>query len=102
MLKRLVLPCLVALLGGTNASAQLVVNGTQTAQQLVQNVLLGGGVTAFNVQYNGVLNPPLPQVGSGSFTANGTNLGLASGVLLSTGTVANAVGPATNFSGDMN
>jgi gliding motility-associated-like protein len=102
MLKRLLLPCLVALLGSANASAQLVVNGTMTAQQLVQNVLLGGGVTAFNVRYNGVLNPPLPQVGSGSFTANGTNLGLASGVLLSTGDIDNAVGPSSNFSGDMN
>ena len=43
-----------------------------------------------------------PQVGSGSFDGSTTNLGLAAGLILSTGEVDNAVGPASEFSGDDN
>lgn len=82
--------------------AQLVVTGTQTPAQLVQDVLLGNGIQVSNVRYNGVLNPPANVVGSGSFTATGSNLGLAAGVILSTGNVTNAAGPASGFSGDAN
>ncbi|MBK7383468.1 MAG: choice-of-anchor L domain-containing protein [Flavobacteriales bacterium] len=83
-------------------NAQLVVNSTQTPLQLVQDVLLGNGVTVSNVRYNGVLNPGTNQVGSGSFTATASNLGLAAGLILSSGTVGNAAGPASDFSGDSN
>lgn len=50
---------------------------------LVQNVLLGTGVTVSNITYNG--NPGAIS----EFTAAGTNLGLASGIVMTTGTTIN-------------
>lgn len=67
--------------------AQLTVNSTPTPQQLVQNVLVGNGVTVSNVQFTGSISA------RGSFTANGTNLGITSGVILSTGNITDAIGP---------
>jgi len=59
-----------------------LVTSSQSASALVQNVLLGSGVTVSNISYNGA------PIAIGSFTANGTNLGLSSGVVLTTGTIA--------------
>jgi len=50
---------------------------------LVQNVLLGNGVTVSNITFNGA------PISIGSFTAAGTNLGLTSGIVMTTGTVLN-------------
>ena len=50
---------------------------------LVQNVLLGSGVTVSNIMYNGSL------AAISEFTAAGTNLGIANGIVLTTGTVSN-------------
>ncbi len=76
-----------------SASAQLVINNTtQTPDQLVRSVLLGSGVSVSNVMFNGVpANTVSNQVGS--FTANGTNLGINRGIILGTGNVQVAVGP---------
>ena len=82
--------------------AQLVIDETMTPAQLVQNVLLGGGVTVSNVRYNGVLNPATPQVGSGSFIGTASNLGLAAGIILSTGEVADAADAVTGFASSTN
>lgn len=101
-MRRILLLALSCVLVSTYVSGQIAVDATMTPAQLVQNVLLGGGVTVSNVKYNGVASPATVQVGSGSFTGVGTNLGLAAGLILSTGEVDNAVGPATNFSGDAN
>jgi gliding motility-associated-like protein len=61
-----------------------------TPQQLVQNVLLGPGVTAFNITYTGA------PVAIGEFSNGATsNLGLANGVLLTSGDIINAPGPNT-------
>ncbi|MCC6911083.1 MAG: choice-of-anchor L domain-containing protein [Flavobacteriales bacterium] len=79
--------------------AQLVVDDTMTPTELLQNVLLGGGVTVANIEFNGVPVPATAQDGSGAFSA-GADLGLGSGVILSTGYVASAVGPEDNFSTD--
>jgi gliding motility-associated-like protein len=62
---------------------QLVTNVTMSPAALVQNVLLGSGVTVSNITYNG------SPAAIGSFTANGTNLGINQGVVITTGTVAN-------------
>ncbi len=80
--------------------AQLNVSTAMTPQQLVENVLLGGGVTVTNVTFNGmVMNTP--QDGSGSFTnGNSTNLGLDAGVILSSGYATSVVGPASDFGSD--
>ena len=70
-----------------SAHGQLVVDGSLTPEQLVQNVLLGGGLTISNVTFNGG-NAATLSTQAGSFTAPSTaNLGLTSGVILSTGYV---------------
>ncbi|MGB3871014.1 MAG: choice-of-anchor L domain-containing protein [Flavobacteriales bacterium] len=83
------------------AIAQLNVSTTLTPAQLVQNVLVGGGVSVSNVTFNGVA-VTLPQDGSGSFTnGNSTNLGLDAGLILSSGLASNIPGPATFFGSDI-
>jgi len=77
--------------------AQLVINTTMTPTQLVQNVLVGTGVTISNVTYSGI-NSSI-----GSFSGGGgTNLGLESGVIMSTGDVSEAPGPVTFFASNTN
>lgn len=63
------------------AKAQLTTTNTLTPQQLVQQVLLGAGVTASNITYT--VGDPL-QISRFNATAN-TNLGILYGILLSTG-----------------
>jgi gliding motility-associated-like protein len=70
-----------------STQAQLTVNNTLTPAQLVQTVLLGSGVTASNITYNGA------PVAIGKFNGTSSNIGLAGGVIMSTGNIANAVGP---------
>ena len=69
---------------------QLTTTQTLTPQQLVQNVLLGSGVTATNITYSGNANA-IAQF----FATASTNLGIPSGVYLSTGhaSTSNANGP---------
>lgn len=75
------------------ANAQLVVNQGQTPAQLVQDVLIGGGVSAFNVTYNG---SPLS---IGYFNGQNCNVGLAEGIILSSGEATNAIGPNDDAGG---
>ncbi len=58
-----------------------------TPTQLVQNVLLGSGITATNISFTG------NNQSRGTFNGASSNIGLASGVLLSCGNIANAIGP---------
>lgn len=78
-------------LGGNKVHAQLQIDSTMTPTQLVQNVLLGGGITVSNVTYTGFPNS------ISKFTAVG-NLGLTSGVMLTTGYAAVAYGPNSTSS----
>ncbi|WP_298116276.1 choice-of-anchor L domain-containing protein, partial [Flavobacterium sp.] len=75
---------------------QLIVdNTTQTPAQLVQNVLLGGGITVSNITFNGAAaNATMVRDQVGFFT-NGvtTNLGINEGIILSTGRATEAIGP---------
>ena len=69
-------------------SGQLITDNTQTPIELVQNALIGPGVSISNVVYTGAPSA------IGTFNATGTNLGIESGVLMTTGTVlANENGP---------
>lgn len=68
-------------------SAQLIVNTSISATDLVNNVLLGPGVYAFNIQYTG------SPVASGYFDGSQSNIGLSNGVLLTTGKATDAIGP---------
>ena len=76
--------------------SQLIVNNTvQTPNQLVQNILLGAGITVSNVTFNGsAVNANLVRDQAGSFS-NGatTNIGINNGVILSTGNAQVAIGP---------
>lgn len=80
----LFLPLIILLVfNGRSGYAQLVTASGQSAQSLVQNVLLGPGVTVSNILYNGTPNA------IGSFTAGGTNLGVSQGIVMTTGTILN-------------
>ena len=63
--------------------SQLVTSTGTSPSGLVQNVLLGPGVTVSNIMYSG--SPSA----IGSFKATGTNLGIDQGIALTTGTVLN-------------
>jgi len=78
--------CFLCLFVGT-AYAQLTTSTSQSPSQLVQNVLLGSGVTATNITYTGSAQA------IGSFNGVNSNIGFASGVLMTSGIPANAVGP---------
>lgn len=98
-MKKLRIGIAALLVGGANlAQAQLQVNTTLTPSQLVEDVLVGSCVEVFNIRFNGVDAPTTARPGTGSFT-NGalTNLGLGSGIILSTGPVNQIAGPASNF-----
>lgn len=69
------------------AQAQLTVQGGQTPQQLVQNVLLSPGVIVSNIQFLG------DTVQIGSFNGQNSNIGIGSGVIISSGDINNAPGP---------
>ncbi|MCB9170398.1 MAG: choice-of-anchor L domain-containing protein [Flavobacteriales bacterium] len=78
--------------------AQLVVDNTITVADLVQNVLLGGGVTVSNITFNG---QPANQanIQIGSFDGTNCNVGMNNGIMLSSGDIHVALGP-NNDGGD--
>lgn len=84
----LFLALLLPLLG----KAQLVVTNTQTPAWLVQNLLLGQGVSASNITFNGAPANTVTEY-VGQFDATNTNLGLGAGMIMATGDVAQAIGP---------
>lgn len=65
----------------TFVCGQLVTSTALSPAALVQNVLLGPGVVVSNVVFTGSIQA------IGQFTATGTNLGLNSGIVITTGTV---------------
>ena len=76
------------LICSTISFAQLTTNTGINPQALVQNTLIGPGVTVSNITYNGSPSS------IGSFTGTGTNLGIANGIIITTGTVIdNGNGP---------
>ncbi|MCD6067687.1 MAG: hypothetical protein K0S33_2513 [Bacteroidetes bacterium] len=70
------------LLLGQAGFSQITTNGSMTPVQLVQNVLLGAGVTATNITYTGYAN----SISSFSATPSpATNLGFNAGLYLTSG-----------------
>jgi len=66
----------------STASAQLVVDNSMTPEELVQNILVGSGITVSNVTYIGEIGQ------RGSFLDGvTTNLGLRDGVILTSGDI---------------
>lgn len=89
--------CAAFVFAALQGNTQIVVNNTQTPAQLVQNVLLGFGVTATNITVNGSpVNAQNVQGNVTSFNAAGTSFPINSGVLLSTGNGIAAIGPNNN------
>ena len=80
---------IILLLGISSiAKAQLTIGTNKTPVQLVQQVLVGNGVTINNITFTGA------PIAIAEFNGGGTtNLGLASGVVLSTGVCSDVVGP---------
>ena len=77
-----------------SVSAQIVPNNTMTPDQLVQNYLAGPGVIVSNVVFNGAPgNLTDPQIG---YFSGSSNIGIDSGVVISTGNIMMISGP--NFS----
>ena len=85
-------------------SQSVVVSNAQTPTQLVNNVLLGMGVTASNITING--NPVTANAMQGnvaSFTNTNPAFPISSGLLLTTGNAIAAQGPnnSTNLSNNL-
>lgn len=81
--------------------AQLVVNNTtMTPAQLVQNVLLGTGITATNITFNGTAATSVNEQ-AGSFNGTASNIGISQGVILGSGDVTVAVGPNNSGSASL-
>lgn len=76
------------------ALPQLIINSSMTPAQMVQNVLIGQGVTVSNVTFAGSAQA------RAAFTSgtNPINIGFQSGILLSSGAATNAIGPNTSGS----
>lgn len=74
--------------------AQLTTSNSLTPNQLVQTVLLGGGLTATNVTYNG------DPTAIGSFNGTSSNIGFSSGLIMASGNISNAIGPNNDGSLD--
>ena len=77
-----------------SANSQITVTTTETPLWLVENIILGFGVTASNITVNGSpLNSNNIQGNCTYFDASGTTFPINSGVLLSTGNGIGAIGP---------
>ena len=85
-------------------SQSVVVSNSQTPTQLINNVLLGMGVTASNITINGSpLNANNAQGNVVSFTNTNPAFPISSGLLLTTGNAIAAQGPnnSTNLSNNL-
>lgn len=79
---------------GNNIHAQITVQNTQSPASLVQNVLMGTGVVASNITYNGsAVNAQMPQGNVTFFNNNGSAFPITTGVLLTSGNGVAAIGP---------
>jgi len=88
-MKRIVLWGLAALLAATSTQAQLSTRdlGENISPQDMVSALLGGGVSASNIQYTGATNA------SGVFCGGDGIIGFNTGILLTSGDAANVIGP---------
>lgn len=94
MAKNLSLVLILIATSVANSFSQISINNTMTPEELVQNVLIGAGINAFNITYNGsAVNAQIPQVNVTQYNAQGTSFPMSTGVLLSTGNGMIAIGP---------
>ena len=82
MIKKYLLVGLFTLVHFSGLFCQITTSNALTPTQLVNNILLGGGITATNITFTGYANA------IGTFSVTGTNnLGMNSGVVMTTGTI---------------
>jgi len=86
MFRLTILSFLTIFLTAQLASAQIAVDYSLTPTQLVQDVLLGGGVSVSNVTYTGGAEM------RGTFSGT-SNVGITEGIILATGDIAVSIGP---------
>lgn len=80
-------------------NAQITVQNTLTPEQIVQNVLLGSGITVSNITVNGNnLNAKSISQQVGTFTKGNSSFPIDNGVIISTGIVTNAPGTSSSQS----
>ncbi|MBL7952791.1 MAG: T9SS type A sorting domain-containing protein [Flavobacteriales bacterium] len=100
------LPCILAFAGSLiadQASAQMVLNQTQSPNTLVESILIGQGILPSNVTFNGgggdvVANTGLGYGEIGRFNGSQTNVGLNGGVFLCTNVALHHIpGPNTEL-----
>ncbi len=87
------LAALPFLLAPHGAMGQLVVSNAvpyNNVQYLVENVLVGGGVQTSNWTYTGV------PIAIGYFDGTNSNIGIDSGIVITSGSIYNAIGPNTD------
>jgi len=88
----------IVILTGANVFGQLAISTALSPTQLVQNVLISGGVSIGNITSTGTTGATTSQFGY--FTnGNTTNLGLTSGVVMATGYVNHIPGAASTNGG---
>ncbi|MBL7899871.1 MAG: choice-of-anchor L domain-containing protein, partial [Crocinitomicaceae bacterium] len=105
MKKKVIILSVLLSLGSMGSQAQIIVTNTQTPAELVQDVLVGSGVTVSNITFN--TSVPLANavnVQAGYFNAGTSSFPIPEGVVLATGNVILAPGPnntgsATNNTG---
>jgi len=91
---------IIIMLSNIVLNAQLQVSQSLTPTQLIQQVLIGNGVTVSNITFTG----DVQAIGK-FYNGATTNVGLQSGVIMTTGSALNAIGPnnstgkSTNNSG---
>lgn len=86
------LPFITFIAFSLGMKSQMIVNNAVNAPDGVQNILLGPGVSASNITFQGTSE----QIGQ--FTCNGCNLGLETGLVMGSGNVDGAPGPNTSGS----
>jgi hypothetical protein len=91
---------LVSVFFTSQVFSQLVVNSASTPAQMVQNTLVGGGVTVSNVTFQGVMSGTSGQIAEFS-NGNTTNLGLNQGIVMATGNVSGIPAPVSNQLSDI-
>ncbi|MBI5219498.1 MAG: choice-of-anchor L domain-containing protein [Bacteroidia bacterium] len=103
ILTPLIIICLLFITVKTSFS-QLVVSNALTPAQLVQNVLLGPGITVSNITFSGCTSTSTGAgVCIGQFSnGNTTNLGLTAGIVMSTGSIFDIAQAVSGFASTSN
>lgn len=92
MIKTIIILFHILLLLQYKSYSQLQITTGGNPTQLVQNILVGSGVTISNVTYTRAPSA----IGSFTTGPTATNLGLSEGIILATGHVSTAIGPNNN------